>query len=146
MFKPRKFEAGLFTGFISVKGEQKTKKGELVFESVVTGKDEFEEDIVETKPVLHKSTFINVVRNYEEGTKPENQDDCESYIAFSSYSTKEKDYVAKDKETKEILAEIDYNEETNKFHLFIKGVEYVSNEVVATDRIVQFNPIDEIPF
>ncbi|MGL5582692.1 MAG: hypothetical protein ACRDCE_17215 [Cetobacterium sp.] len=146
IFKSQKFEKGLYTGFITIKGETKMKKGEAVTEEVEVGTDDFGQPIVEKKEVKNKSTFINLVRNYPEGEEPESYDDRESYLVFSSNRKDEADYVAKDDE-KNILVEINYNEDTARFEgKLADGTEIVSEELKSTDRITQFNLKGEMPF
>lgn len=117
MFKSKKFEKGDFTAFMSVKGEVKKKKGEIVKEKISAGVDDVTgEEIFREVPALHKFTMLNIIRNYEEGTEPEEK---ESYLFFMSNNPKEGDWVSKDKETKEILGELFYNESTKELSGFL---------------------------
>lgn len=142
MFKPRKFTLGDYTGFISLEGENKMKGKEIVTKEVVVGKDDFGDDIIETVPVKNEYSFMNISRNYSEGEKPKDYKDRESYLAFMSFKEDEKDWVARDKNTKEIQVELDYFPESLEFRGLINGVAYVGKLTSEKARSVQFTKVE----
>ncbi|MGL4997846.1 MAG: hypothetical protein ACRC5T_02485 [Cetobacterium sp.] len=145
MFKPKKVLRGNYTAFLTMKGEPKMKKGEQVIEEVVCGNDPITgEEIIQHKLVSNKFSFMNVVKNYEEGTEPENQEDRESYIFFMSNSTLEKDWVAKNKETKELLGELDFDNDV--FEGTIKGKKVRIPMSSPEDRILQVYEVENTDF
>ncbi|MGL5050998.1 MAG: hypothetical protein ACRC6E_10295 [Fusobacteriaceae bacterium] len=116
MFKPKKFQRGDYTCFMSIKGETKMKKGEAVVETVENGEDHITgEKLYKEVVQKHKYTTLNIIKNYEEGEEPSDFEDRETYFLFASSNTKEADYVSKDKETKAILASVDFKEEAMEF-------------------------------
>ena len=141
IMKPQKFTLGEYTGYISLEGENKTKGKEIVTEDVVIGKDDFGDDIIETRPVKNKYSFMNISRNYADGEKPKDYKDRESYLAFMSTKEDEKDWVARNKETKEIQVELDYFPESMEFRGLINGVAYVGKLASEKARSVQFTKL-----
>ena len=147
MFKPQKFDRGAYTGFIAIKGEAKMKQGAPVMEKSKTT-DEFGQEIVSEVVARHKKTYINLAKNYEEGQEPANVEDREGCFCWASTRKGEADYIGRvetgettedGKKIYETVAEINYNESTNRFEGHFKGVEIVSDVLSSTDRIVQFN-------
>jgi hypothetical protein len=152
IFRPQKYDRGAYTGFIAIKGEVKMKNGAPVMEEVKT-KDEFEQEIVTKVEARHKKTYINLAKNYEEGQEPQNYEDREGCFCWASTRKGEADYIGRvetgettdeGKKIYETVAEINYNEETNRFEGHFKGVEIVSDVLSSTDRIVQFNLKSEV--
>lgn len=142
VFKSTKFKRGEFTAFISIEGDKKTKKGEYVYEDVVVGKNEFGEDIVEKRILVHKFSSMQVVRNYEKDEEPDWKDK-ESYMFFMSSKEGEADWVCKDKETKEVYGEFTFHPDSMKFIGNIKGVAYEGSIADEKARSLQLFKISK---
>ncbi|MGL6099798.1 MAG: hypothetical protein ACRC0G_09275 [Fusobacteriaceae bacterium] len=145
MFKPKKVLRGNYTAFLTMKDEPKMKKGEHVIEEVKNGVDPITgEDLIDLIPQYNKFTFMNIVKNYEEGEEPADFKDKEAYMFFMSSRVDENDWVAKDKETKKILGFLDFD--NNEFLGEIAGKKVRIPMDNVKDRILQVYEIENTEF
>ncbi|MGL5049483.1 MAG: hypothetical protein ACRC6E_02465, partial [Fusobacteriaceae bacterium] len=105
-FKAKKYVQGVYTMFITKKGEPKMRGKELVFENIKAGEDEFGDAYYTSVQVMNAYDMINISRNYSDEEMPKTWQDKETYGFFPSSRVDEGDWVCKNKETKEKLGEL----------------------------------------